>query len=79
MAVVGLPHDKWGEAVTAVVELRPRLPLSLEEVRSFARERLAGYKLPQSVFVAEQLPRTASGKVQRNAAKALIPNLKALT
>ncbi|MCC6787244.1 MAG: AMP-binding protein [Hyphomonadaceae bacterium] len=79
VAVVGLPHDKWGEAVTAVVELRPRLPLSLEEVRSFARERLAGYKLPQSVFVAEQLPRTASGKVQRNAAKALIPNLKALT
>ena len=79
VAVVGLPDEKWGEAVTAIVEWRPDSAASLKELRAFAREQLAGYKLPQSVFAVSALPRTASGKVQRAAAKALLANLKALS
>jgi acyl-CoA synthetase (AMP-forming)/AMP-acid ligase II len=67
IAVIGVPHDDWGEAVRAVVVLHPANPLELKELRSFARGRLADFKLPSSLELAETLPRTAAGKVQKKA------------
>ena len=73
IAVVGLPDDTWGEAVTAVIELaKGAEPPDTETLRAFGRDRLAGYKLPRRVAVVAALPRTASGKVQRGKARAMV-------
>jgi fatty-acyl-CoA synthase len=65
VAVVGIPHEKWGEAVQAVVVLHEHGEASEEELLGWCRSRMAGYKRPQSVlFMSEaELPRTATGKV----------------
>lgn len=63
VAVLGTPHEKWGEAVTAVVALRPGTTLTLDELREFARDKLAAFKLPIRLEFVDALPRTQSGKV----------------
>ncbi len=63
VAVLGTPHERWGEAVTAVVALRPGATLELEELRDHARGRLAAFKLPVRLEFVDALPRTQSGKV----------------
>ena len=64
--VVGLPHPKWGEALTAIVTPRPGETLSEEEVIAAARTKLASFKVPKAVFFVDELPRTSTGKVQKN-------------
>jgi len=63
VAVIGLPDPKWGEAVTAVARLKEGASLSLEELRDFASERLARYKLPLRLHLLAELPRNPAGKV----------------
>ena len=62
-AVVGLPHDRWGEAVTAVVVPRPGAIPVEADVIAFCKERLAGFETPKAVVVAEALPETVGGKI----------------
>ncbi|HLH82042.1 MAG TPA: AMP-binding protein [Trebonia sp.] len=62
-AVFGIPSREWGEAVHATVVRSPGSSLTAGEVTAFAREHLAGYKVPRSVDFADELPRTGSGKV----------------
>jgi len=69
-AVVGLPDERWGEAVTALVELRAGARPTQEELRAHVRERLAPYKAPKSVVFVESLCRAPSGKVDYKALKA---------
>jgi fatty-acyl-CoA synthase len=63
VAVIGLPDEKWGEVVTAVIALTEGSELSLEELRSFAEAHLARYKLPQKIHIVPILPRNPAGKV----------------
>jgi fatty-acyl-CoA synthase len=65
VAVVGVPHDKWGEAVHAVVVLHQGTQASEAELVEWCRGRIAGYKRPQSIrFVVDtEMPRTATGKI----------------
>jgi long-chain acyl-CoA synthetase len=63
VAVIGVPDERWGEAVKAVVVRDAAVDLTEVELIAFARERLAGYKLPKSVDFAESLPRNPSGKL----------------
>ena len=65
VAVVGMPDDKWGEAVVAVVALNPDTELSLEELRKYAEPKLARYKLPSRLHIVDILPRNPAGKVQK--------------
>jgi fatty-acyl-CoA synthase len=66
-AVVGAPHEKWVEAVTAFVVLRSGTNASEDELIEFTRERLASYKVPKNVRFVEQIPKSAVGKVLRRA------------
>lgn len=68
-AVVGRPHPRWGESIVAVVETKPDHTVSEDELISFARARIAAYKCPKAVCFLSPLPRTASGKVQRQEAR----------
>jgi fatty-acyl-CoA synthase len=63
VAVVGIPDERWGEAVVAVVALAPGAALTLDELRSFAGERLARFKLPSRLETVPLLPRNAAGKI----------------
>jgi acyl-CoA synthetase (AMP-forming)/AMP-acid ligase II len=67
--VVGIPDEKYGQAVAAVVELREGASLELEGLRGFLRAHLSGYKLPRSLTIVPQVPRNATGKAQYPAAK----------
>ena len=64
VAVIGVPDDKWGEVVKAVVVLEGSLEAVLEaDLIAFTRERLAAYKCPKTVDITEELPRNPTGKV----------------
>ena len=65
VAIIGLPDEKWGEAVHAVVVLKPDAAPDAAALTAFCREKLAGYKRPRGFpFLADdEVPRTATGKV----------------
>ena len=65
VAVIGVPHDKWGEAVAAVVVLHQGLSMDESELIAWCKGRMAGFKRPQTIrFVADdEMPRTATGKI----------------
>ncbi|WP_269473289.1 AMP-binding enzyme [Kineobactrum salinum] len=68
VAVIGVPSEQWGEAVHAIVRLRPGHSCSAQDIVEFCREAIAGYKLPKSVeFREDPLPMTGAGKIQKNA------------
>ena len=69
-AVIGLPDEKWGERVTAVVQLRPGQTVTEDEIRSFVKDRLGSVKAPKQVEVWPDLPRSKVGKVLKVDVKA---------
>jgi acyl-CoA synthetase (AMP-forming)/AMP-acid ligase II len=64
-AIIGVPHDRWGETPKAIVVLRDGATLDEPGIIAFCKERLAGFKCPTSVEQRDTLPRTATGKVQK--------------
>src|SRR3989449_7294002 len=65
VAIVGLPHERWGEAPHAFVVLRAGITATEEELRQFARAHLAHFKAPHGITFLAELPKTATGKVQK--------------
>jgi fatty-acyl-CoA synthase len=65
VAVVGMPHEKWGEAPHAFVVRKPGANATAEDLRAFVRVRLAHYKCPQAFLFVAELPKTATGKIQK--------------
>jgi len=63
VAVFGIPDEEWGESVHAVIVPRPGSNLTKEQITAFAREHLAGYKVPRSIEFRDEIPRTGSGKI----------------
>ena len=64
--VVGLPHERWTEAITAVVVPRPGTTIDPDALIGRVREHLAGFKTPKDVIVVDELPKTSTGKIQKN-------------
>jgi fatty-acyl-CoA synthase len=64
-SVVGFPHERWGEAPEAFVVLKPDTSISEVELREFARSCLAHFKVPQRFTFLPELPKTATGKIQK--------------
>ena len=65
VAVIGVPHEKWGETVQAVVVLQAGETATPQELRDWCKQRLAGFKCPTSVMFIEEaeMPRTITGKI----------------
>ncbi|WP_235735206.1 AMP-binding enzyme [Nocardioides alcanivorans] len=63
IAVIGIPDDRWGETLHAVVVTRAEQTFDEEELLAWSRDRLAGFKCPRSVELVTELPRNATGKV----------------
>jgi len=70
VAVIGVPDDRWGEVVKAVVSLKPDTSATEEELIAYCRERLAHFKCPRSVDVIEALPRNPTGKILKRELRA---------
>jgi len=68
--VLGMPDERWGEAVTAVIVQAPGVELTAESVIAHARTRIAGYKRPQRVYFVAGLLRNASLKVRKDQLRA---------
>ncbi len=66
VAVVGLPHERWTEAITAVVVAKPGATIDEQALVEKVRASIAGFKAPKSVIVVEELPKTSTGKIQKN-------------
>lgn len=62
-AVIGVPHEVWGETVAAVMVAKPGKQIDEEELKEYCRQELAGYKIPRIYYQIDQLPRNASGKI----------------
>ena len=73
VAVVGLPHERWGEAPCAFVVLKSGQKVTDQELREFAREKLAHFKVPQWVTFVDELPKTATGKIQKFVLRGRVP------
>ena len=65
VAVIGVPHEKWGETVKALVVLAPDSAVTERDLIDYCREKLAHYKCPTSIETRDQLARTATGKLQK--------------
>ncbi len=74
-AIVGLPDERWGETPQAFVVLRDGQTASEDEIIAFARERLAHFKAPRGVTFVTELPKTATGKIQKYVLRSGAPNL----
>jgi acyl-CoA synthetase (AMP-forming)/AMP-acid ligase II len=66
VVVVGLPHPQWGEAVTAFVVTRPGETIDAAELIAALKVSLAGFKVPKAVVFTGELPKTSTGKIQKN-------------
>jgi len=72
VGVVGLPDARWGEAPHAFVVLKPGAAATADELRTFVRDRLAHFKAPHSVTFLPELPKTATGKIQKSCCAAAV-------
>ncbi len=75
--VVGIPDEKFGQSVAAVIQPREGETVELDELREFLREFLSGYKLPRALTLVPEIPRNATGKAQYPRAKELLLEAKA--
>jgi len=75
VAVVGMPHEKWGESPNAFVVLRPGASATAAELREFARGVLAHFKVPTAFEFVNALPKTATGKIQKYILRGGKPNI----
>jgi fatty-acyl-CoA synthase len=74
-AVVGMPDEKWGEAPHAFIVLKPGATADAGALREFCRSRIAHFKVPHSFTTVPELPKTATGKIQKFVLRQGRPNL----
>lgn len=65
-ACIAIPDEKWGEAPGAIVVLKPGASVTEKDLIDFCRDNMAHFKCPRQIFFADALPRTATGKIQKN-------------
>ncbi len=73
-SVVGMPHEEYGEAVTAFIKLREDRTSSEDELIHFCKEKMASYKAPKRIIIMEELPKTPQGKILKRELRKFRPN-----
>jgi acyl-CoA synthetase (AMP-forming)/AMP-acid ligase II len=76
ISVIGVPDDKWGEAVVAIAVLGSGRQVSQEQIIERSRDHLAGYKLPKRVYFFDELPKNVSGKVQKTRLREVVAGIR---
>jgi long-chain acyl-CoA synthetase len=66
-AVIGIPHDDLGEEIAAVIVLKPGADVAADELRRYVKSQVAPYKYPRMIKFANELPKTAAGKILKRA------------
>lgn len=74
-AVVGLPHPRWGEAITGIVVLKTGARFDEAALLAHCRERLAGFKVPKAIIAWDEFPRTGTGKIQKHVTRSRLQEL----
>lgn len=77
VSVIGVPDDRWGEAVVAIVVRAAGQDTSDEQIIARSREHLAGYKLPKKIYFFDELPKNVSGKIQKTVLRKLVAEFAA--
>ena len=67
--MIGVPHEKWGEVGKAFVVLNDNQTIDLEILKSFCHQKLSKFKIPKYLDILEELPKNASGKIDRKSMK----------
>jgi acyl-CoA synthetase (AMP-forming)/AMP-acid ligase II len=75
VAVVGTPHERWGQAVTALVQRREGSEVTEDALKDFARGLISNYKVPKLIYFVDLVPRTAVSKVDYRASSELAHSL----
>ncbi|MEK6511963.1 class I adenylate-forming enzyme family protein [Myroides odoratimimus] len=75
VAIIGLPHEEWGETVTAFIILKQGKKLTVDDIKAHVSTRLAKFKAPKKYFFVEDFPRTPTGKTQKFMLKQLYENV----
>lgn len=70
--IIGVPDDRWGEAVTAIIVAKPGKTVDQETIRTHVKAHLGGYKVPKTVHVLAEIPKTSTGKVQKHLLREII-------
>ena len=78
-AVIGMPDEKWGELVTAVIVRKPGAEVTEDEIVAQCRSRLASFKRPRKVIFLDDLPQTVSGKIRKNVLRDQVTPAQLLT
>lgn len=63
--MIGLPDERYGEEVCACVRVKEGADLTLEKIKEFSKGKIASFKIPSKLYIVEEFPKTASGKVQK--------------
>ena len=61
--MVGLPHEELGQEVGAAISLKPGMEATPDEIKAFAKERVAAYKYPRQIWIVDELPKGPTGKI----------------
>lgn len=64
-AIIGLPHNYWGEAITGFVIIKPNMSITELDLLNYCKERLAGFKVPKKIIFVNEIPKTGSGKIRK--------------
>jgi acyl-CoA synthetase (AMP-forming)/AMP-acid ligase II len=70
VVAIGLPHEKWGECVTAVIVPKAGAHIDPDDIIAHARQRIAGFKTPKRIEIVSEIPRNAAGKALRRELRA---------
>src|SRR5690606_29380535 len=75
VGVVGLPHERWSEAVTAFVQLKPGFEAEEEEILEYCKANMNKFEVPKKIVILEALPLTTTGKVKKHVLREQFKNL----